>query len=73
MSDSLLTRLRVSADRIADLRKALRAEMDLRDSLICEALDTQHRYKHVAHHARRSIGTVASIYGKGDPTKQGER
>lgn len=67
MPDTLLKRLAASRDRIADLRKALRAEMDRRDSLICEAIDTRHTYSKVSVHSGRSIGTVAAIVGRGDP------
>lgn len=67
MAETLLTRLAASRDRIADLRKALRAEMDRRDSLICEAIDTRHTYSTVSTHSGRSIGTVAAIVGRGDP------
>lgn len=64
MSSPLMQRLRVSADRIADLRQELRAEMDRRDQMIREGLDTAHTYQTVARHARRSIGTCASIAAK---------
>lgn len=64
---SLLQRLAASRDRIADLRKALRAEMDRRDSLICEAIGLGEKYKPVSINSGRSIGTVAAIVGRGDP------
>lgn len=64
---SLLERIEASAVRIADLRKSLRAEMDRRDSLICEAIDTRHKYAHVSRASKRAIGTVAAIVGRGDP------
>lgn len=67
MADSLLDRLAGCRDRIADHRKALRAEMDRRDSLICEAIDRGERYRVVSRHSGRSIGTVAAIVGRGDP------
>ncbi|MFD9242740.1 hypothetical protein ACFV0D_12570 [Streptomyces sp. NPDC059556] len=62
---SVLDRLDKSAERIADLRKALRAEMDRRDGLICDAIEEGRTYKAVSTAARRSIGTVAAIVGNG--------
>jgi hypothetical protein len=64
---SVLERLAKSAARIADLHQAKRAEMDIRDSLICEAINGGERFKAVSHASRRSIGTVAAIVGRGDP------
>jgi hypothetical protein len=73
MEDSLLQRLAASRDRIADYRKALKAEMARRDSLICEAIGRREKYKTVAQHAGRSIGTVAAIVGAGDPLAEERR
>lgn len=64
---SLLQRLDQTAGRIADLRKTIKAEMLRRDRLICEAIDTGETYKNTAKAARRSIGTVAEIVGRGAP------
>ncbi|MFB7518394.1 hypothetical protein [Streptomyces sp. NPDC056144] len=62
---SVLIRLEASAARIADMRKSLRAEMDRRDALICDAIEEGTTYKKVSKAARRSIGTVAAIVGRG--------
>jgi len=67
MADSLLTRISASRDRIADYRKALKAEKNRRDSLICEAIGRGDTYAVVSRAAGRSIGTVAAIVAEGDP------
>lgn len=66
-----LDRIERSADRIADLRAAIRAEMVLRDSAICEAInDERRKYKVVAAAARMTAGTVAQIVAKDDPLRR---
>ncbi|MFE7413146.1 hypothetical protein [Streptomyces laurentii] len=62
---STLKRLEASAERISDLRKALKAEMKRRNGLIRQAMDEGETYKVTSTAARRSIGTVAEVVGRG--------
>lgn len=64
-TDSTLTRLRGSADRLAALAEEIDAEQERRDSLIIEARDALVPWKQIASAGRLSPARCVAIVGGG--------
>jgi hypothetical protein len=60
-----LTRLRASADRLAQLREAEEAEQETRDELVCAARDEGAPWSRIAAAGRCSMARAVAIVAGG--------